>query len=143
MHIPMPPLAAALAAVWLLSPIAAGAQTQTSPPAAPSAAMPAAPGQGAKVSDQKITQAAAAMSKVMTLRQSYQQRLAQATPGDRGRIAQEGQAAMKQAVTDQGLSVPEYNSILQTAQNDPAVRQKLLSRLQPASGGTPGGPSNQ
>jgi len=36
---------------------------------------------------------------------------------------------MQKAVTDQGLSVDEYNSIIRTAQNDPAVRQKLAQRI--------------
>jgi hypothetical protein len=37
------------------------------------------------------------------------------------------------AVTDQGLSVDEYSTILQVAQNDPQVRDKLLQRLRPDS----------
>jgi Domain of unknown function (DUF4168) len=37
------------------------------------------------------------------------------------------------AITEQGLSVDEYNSIIRTAQNDPALRQKLAQRI-PHSG---------
>jgi hypothetical protein len=33
------------------------------------------------------------------------------------------------AVTDQGLSVAECTAIMQVAQNDPAVREKILQRL--------------
>jgi len=134
MRIPKSPLAAALAAAALLSPLAAGAQS-SGPTPAPSMTTPATPGQAA-VSDQQITQAANAMQKVMSLRQAYSQRLTQAAPADQGRIEQEGQTAMAHAVTDQGLSVQQYNSILQTAQNDPNVRQKLLSRVSPSSGAT-------
>jgi hypothetical protein len=36
------------------------------------------------------------------------------------------------AVTDQGLSVEEYTSIMVVAQNDPMVRQKILQRLKPS-----------
>lgn len=83
------------------------------------------------------------MQKVMSLRQAYSQRLTQAAPADQGRIEQEGQTAMAHAVTDQGLSVQQYNSILQTARNDPNVRQKLLSRVSPSSGATtPSPPSS-
>jgi hypothetical protein len=35
------------------------------------------------------------------------------------------------AVTDKGLSVEEYTSILEVAENDPAVREKILQRLHP------------
>ena len=47
-------------------------------------------------------------------------------------IADEAINAMKKAVTDQGLSVDEYNTIVQTAQNDPTVRQKLVQRIHPS-----------
>ncbi|HKR19807.1 MAG TPA: DUF4168 domain-containing protein, partial [Stellaceae bacterium] len=57
---------------------------------------------------------------------------------DRGRIADESQTAMKKAVTDSGLSVDQYNSILQLAQNDPDVREKLISRLPQQNGGATG-----
>jgi Domain of unknown function (DUF4168) len=140
MRIPKSSFAAAVAAAALLAPFAAGAQTSGSSPA-PSATAPATAGQ-AKVSDQQITQAANAMQKVMTLRQAYSQRMAQAAPADRGRVEQEGETAMKQAVTDQGLSVQQYNTILQTAQNDPSVRQKLLSRVPPPTGATTSSPKS-
>jgi hypothetical protein len=36
---------------------------------------------------------------------------------------------MTKAVTDQGLSVDEYTSIIEVAQNDAEVRNKLLQRM--------------
>jgi Domain of unknown function (DUF4168) len=36
---------------------------------------------------------------------------------------------MEKAVTDQGLSVEEYTTILKVAQNDPVVRGKLVQRM--------------
>jgi len=135
MRMKLSPLAAAVAAVTVLSPLTAGAQSQSPSPTAAPAAAPAAKTQ---VSDQQITQAAVAMQKVMTIRQSYNQQLNQAKPEDRGRIADESQTAMKKAVTDSGLSVDQYNAILQMAQNDPDVREKLMSRLPKANGGAAG-----
>ena len=35
------------------------------------------------------------------------------------------------AVTDRGLSVEEYTSILEVAGNDPDVRQKIIQRIHP------------
>ncbi len=135
MRMKLSPLIAAVAAVTVLSPLAAGAQTQ--PP--PSTTAPAtAPAAKTPVTDQQITQAAVAMQKVMTIRQSYSQQLTQAKPEDRGRIADESQTAMKKAVTDSGLSVDQYNAILQQAQNDPNMREKLISRLPQQNGGAAG-----
>lgn len=131
MRIKLSSFAATFAAVMLLSPLTAVGQTQA-PPAA------AAPAAKTAVSDQQITQAAVAMRKVMSIRQVYSQRLNQAKPEDRSRIAAEGQTAMKQAVTDQGLSVDQYNTILQLAQNDPDMRAKLISRIPQQGGGTNG-----
>lgn len=134
MRLKLSPFVAAVAAVTLLLPHAASAQTQSSPSPAPTTA----PVAKTAVSDQQITQAAVAMQKVMSIRQTYNQRMDQAKPEDRGRIAEEGQTAMKQAVADQGLSVQQYNAILQLAQNDPDVRAKLMSRVPQSNGGTTG-----
>lgn len=38
-----------------------------------------------------------------------------------------------EAVTDQGLSVEEYTSILVVAQNDAEVREKILQRIRPSA----------
>lgn len=106
--------AAALTAGWLLSVPAADAQNQ---PASPN------------ISDQKLDQAAAAIDHVASLKQNYQKQLSTAAPADKERIAGDANNAIKKAITDQGLSVEEYTSILQVAQNDPGVRGKLLQRL--------------
>jgi predicted ATPase with chaperone activity len=106
--------AAMLSAAWLCVP-PANAQNQSASPA---------------VSDTKLDAAAAAMERVGNLQKTYQQQLATAAPADKERIADEGNKALEKAVTDQGLSVDEYTSILDLAQNDPAVRDKLIQRLQ-------------
>jgi uncharacterized protein DUF4168 len=41
--------------------------------------------------------------------------------------------ALAKAVTDQGLSVEEYDSILEVAQNDPDVREKIRQRIRPSA----------
>jgi predicted ATPase with chaperone activity len=116
--------AALLGTAVLLSVTPANAQSPMPPtqkPAAPAATIP----------DTKLDAAAAALQQVTTLRQSYQKKIDSAPPDQQQRIANEGNTALKKAVTDHGLSVDEYNSILQVAQNDPTVRAKLLSRLTP------------
>ena len=64
-----------------------------------------------------------------TLTQDYQQRITAAAPADKERIVNEANSALVKAVTDQGLSVEEYNSILEVAQNDPGVRAKIQQRM--------------
>src|SRR5262245_5898317 len=59
-----------------------------------------------------------------SLKQDYQQRIAAAAPSDKERILNEAINALTKAVTDQGLSVEEYDSILEVAQNDPDVLEK-------------------
>jgi len=41
--------------------------------------------------------------------------------------------AMSKAVTEQGLSVEEYDSILEVAQNDPDIREKIRQRIRPSA----------
>jgi hypothetical protein len=81
------------------------------------------------ISDQKLDQAAAAIAHVDSLHKSYQQKLAQSPPEEQQRVIAEASNALQKAVTDQGLSVDEYNTIVKTAQNDPALREKLRQRL--------------
>jgi hypothetical protein len=85
------------------------------------------------ISDEKLNAAAAAIGQVSSIRQSYEPKIEAASPPDKQRLAKEANDAMEKAVTNQGLSVDEYNSIIRTAQNDPAVRQKLSQRI-PHSG---------
>jgi predicted ATPase with chaperone activity len=80
------------------------------------------------VPEVKLNAAAAALADIARLRRDYQQRLADAPPADRKQIADEGNDALEKAVTDKGLSVDEYNKILQVAQNDPDIREKLIQR---------------
>jgi hypothetical protein len=83
------------------------------------------------IPDQKLDAAAAALEPVASVMEDYQQRIKAADPSDRNRIAEEGHNAMVKAVTDRGLSVNEYTSILDLAENDPDVREKLLQRIHP------------
>ena len=102
------------------------AQAQSQAPAAPQQSNPTQ-----DLSDQKLDAMAAALGQVSSLLREYQQRLQTADPSEQPRIAEEGKGALKKAVEDQGLTIDEYNSIIVVAQNDPAVRNKLLQRLHP------------
>ncbi len=113
-----------LAAGVLLVP-AANAQVQSPSPGLSE--------QAPNISDQKLDAAAAAIERVASLKQDYQQRIAAAAPADKERILNEAVNALAKAVTDQGLSVEEYDSILEVAQNDPEIREKIRQRIRPSA----------
>jgi hypothetical protein len=119
------PAVTALAATWIFSVPPANAQVQ-SPAQSPS---PEASNPAANISEQKLDATAAAVERVASIKQDYQQRIATAPPGDKERIAEEAISELSKAVTDQGLTVAEYTSILEVAQANPDVRQKIRERL--------------
>ena len=125
--------AVALTAGALLAVPAAEAQMNP-PQARPQAQSPQTPSlqtlsPSVSISDEKLTAAAAAIGQVATIQQSYESKIAAAPPSDKQRLTNERKDALEKAVTEQGLSVDEYNSIIRTAQNDPTVREKLTQRI--------------
>lgn len=121
--------AATLVAAGLVFAPIANAQTsaQTSPPAAPSTSTPAP--SSADIPDKKLDAAAAAAKKVVAVGDAYEKKIAQAPEADKQRLTGEAKQATIKAVSDEGLSVDEYAMIMRTAQNDPAVRDRLIRRL--------------
>jgi len=122
---------AALALAWVPAASAQSSKPDSAPPAARQPAQPSP-----AISDQKLDQAAAALQQVVSLQKQYRERLAQTQDAsDKERLVAEANGALTKAVTDQGLSIEEYSSIIQVAQNDPEVRGKLLQRIAPAGNG--------
>jgi Domain of unknown function (DUF4168) len=93
---------------------------------------PGLSGTAPDVSDQKLDAAAAAIKQIIGIKNEYALRIEAAEPTDRERIAEEAKIALEKAVTDQGLSVPEYNSILVMARNNPQVQEKIRQRVRPS-----------
>ena len=83
------------------------------------------------IPDQKLDAAAAAVGRVATVKETYQNRIETADAADKPRIANEAYNAIVKAVTDQGLSVDEYTAILVVAQSDSNIREKIIQRLRP------------
>lgn len=115
-----------LIAPWTLAGLPASAQ-------APSAPTPSQQATPSDIPDQKLDATAAALTRVASIQQDYQKRVSSAAASDKQRLAQEANVAMTKAVTEQGLSVDEYNSIIDAAQKVPTVRQKLQQRLGPSA----------
>ncbi len=72
------------------------------------------------------------MNQIADVKENYTKQI-EATPNesDKQKLVDDANKALVKAVTDQGLSVEEYTSIMVVAQNDPMVRQKILQRMQP------------
>jgi Domain of unknown function (DUF4168) len=118
--------AVVLATAWLLSVpqgtlSQANAQAQ-SPSPGPSDRTTAIP-------DQKLDAAAAVLERIASLKKDYEEQMVAAPASDKKRIAAEAFSAFQKAVTDQGLSLDEYISILEVAQNDPEVGDKTYARI--------------
>jgi len=116
------------ASSWLaLTPtVSAQIQSESSRP------LPTTPGlsnPSASIPDNKLDAAAAAVKSVSMVKRDYEQRIAQAPESDKSRLANEGKQALAKSVTDQGLTIAEYTAILQVAQDDPVVRDKILQRI--------------
>lgn len=91
----------------------------------------------ANISDQKIKAAATAIPAVEGIRQNYQKQIAQAPEGDKPGLENQAGNEMKKAITDQGLSIADYNSVLETAEKNPDVRERLIRQM-PQSDNAPG-----
>ena len=104
---------------------AANAQVQSPAPS------PSQPSQS--IPDQKLDATAAALDQIADVKENYTKQI-EATPSesDKQRLVDDANKALLKAVTDQGLSVEEYTSIMVVAQNDPMVRQKILQRMKPS-----------
>ena len=122
--------ATALGAAWLAAAPAVIAQTQQPAKPAPVQPAPAKPAQPAQaIPDEKLDKAAAATVQVASLSRDYREQLAVAPQSDKQRIVDEANNAIEKAITEQGLSLQEYSSIMEEARSNPEVHQKILDRL--------------
>ena len=85
------------------------------------------------LSDQKLSAVAAAIERVASLQKDYRQRIAEAeAPAEKERIVAEAHNEFTKAVTEQGLSVEEYTSILDAARDNPEIRDRLFQHVRPS-----------
>jgi hypothetical protein len=107
---------------------ATNAQVENTQPPAPS---PSQPSQS--IPDHKLDATAAALDQIADVKETYTKKI-EATPSesDKQQLVDDANKALVKAVTDQGLSVEEYTSIMVVAQSDPMVRQKILQRMKPS-----------
>jgi polyhydroxyalkanoate synthesis regulator phasin len=119
------PLAiATLAAAMICVPGIASAQSPNNAPAA-TAQQPQA-----QISEDKVDKFVDAYVEVQKINQEYTAQL-QATgePAKATELQQEAQTKMQEAVTDTGLSIPEYQQIAALAGQDQELRSRIEKEL--------------
>ena len=104
---------------------------------APQTEAPAA--QAPQADDAKLKSFAVAFLEVAKVNQSYQPQIEQAgSPEDQQRLRQEAGEKMVEAVNEaDGITVDEYNVIIQAAQTDPELAQRINGHITEAVGGQP------
>ncbi|HRP78963.1 MAG TPA: DUF4168 domain-containing protein [Aquamicrobium sp.] len=112
----------------------AAPQAPTQAPTQAPAEAPAAQGQPAD--DAKLKSFAVAFLEVAKVTQSYQPQIASAgTPEDQQRLRQEAGEKMVEAVNEaDGITLDEYNTIIQAAQADPELARRINNHLAEAAG---------
>jgi hypothetical protein len=137
----------ALTAIGLTMP-AAGvslAQEAAPAPAAPSTQQPAAPQPGAQeFGDETLRSFAVAFLATEEISQRYQPQLEEAQAAqDQTKMQEIQREASQEMVTAvesvDGISVQEYTAVMQAAQTDPELAQKLTDFIGEASGGEASG----
>src|SRR5262245_19850789 len=129
----MRPWTQCLTAVILAAAVpAAYAQGQSPTPSPADPSQKSIPDHSQSIPEHKLDATAKALDQIANVKESYTQQI-EATPNDadKRRLVDEANKALVKAVTDQGLSVEEYTSIMVVAQADPTVRQKIIQRMKP------------
>jgi hypothetical protein len=110
-------------------PPAAAPETAAPQTEAPAAAAPA-------MDDAKLKSFAVAFLEVTKVTESYKPQIeAAGTTEDQQRLQQEAGEKMVEAVNNsEGISVDEYNMIIQAAQTDPELAQKINGHITDAAG---------
>lgn len=88
----------------------------------------AAGGRAHELCDAKVQKVGAALREITRVHENYEARLTAAeTVVERQGLQNEAQAVMIEAVEAQGLSVGEFNEVVEAADEDPTVRDRVLA----------------
>ena len=88
-------------------------------------------GMGDSVSAGTITKAGAALRRVTEIKQTYSQRLGGAkTEDEQQTLRKQATEEAVKAISDQGLTVDQYNQVIRQAQANPGLRERLLAAAQ-------------
>jgi len=109
----------------------AAQQAGTESPGQNSAGAGVGAGMGDNVSAGTITKAGAALRRVTEIKQTYSQRLGGAkTEDEQQTLRKQATEEAVKAISDQGLTVDQYNQVIRQAQANPGLRERLLAAAQ-------------
>ena len=91
-----------------------------------------APGmQASHISDKKLEKFADSLGEIMDIRQDFTAKLEEiGDPAEAQQLQQQANQKMMKTVEDNDLSIEEYNAINQAVQNNPQLRDKVISMIQ-------------
>jgi Domain of unknown function (DUF4168) len=117
-------MVATTAALMITAVLPAAAQSTSTAPTRQGGA----PTQQSEMSDAMVTKVGTALRHVATIRQQYSQRAQAAkSPQQQQALSDQAKGEMLKAISDQGLSVEQYDQAIQMAQNNEPLKEKLLS----------------
>jgi hypothetical protein len=119
------------------------AQAQEAAPAPAAPQMEAPTAQAPEVDETKLKSFAVAFLEVTKVTQAYQPQIeAAGNTEDQQRLQQEAGEKMVEAVSEKSdISIDEYNMIIQAAQTDPELAQRINGHITEAAGGAGGAPA--
>jgi hypothetical protein len=80
------------------------------------------------ITDDTVQKVGMALGQVTQIREEYTKRLALVeTDDEKEAVASEAQDVMIQAVSEQGLSVGQFNAVVSAAEDDPDLGQRVLA----------------
>jgi hypothetical protein len=83
------------------------------------------------ITDETVSKVGRAVGQIALIREAYREGLADLDgEGEKQELAQRAEAAAVKAISEQGLSVMEYNRVVATADNDPELEERLLTAAQ-------------
>ncbi len=129
----MIPLTPRLVSASLLALFMAAGASQVSAQQATQApaTQPAPAMQAADISDKKLEKFADSLGEIMEIRQDFTAKLEKTgDPAEAQQLQQQANEKMMNTVEDNDLSIEEYNAINQAVQNDPQLRNKVISMIQ-------------
>jgi len=87
-----------------------------------------------QVADEMVAKVGAAVGQVAMIRQEYIERVQTAdTDDERDRLADKAQQAAVKAISDQGISVTEYNEVVTAAEGNPELEDRLIMAARAAT----------
>jgi Domain of unknown function (DUF4168) len=86
-----------------------------------------------EISDTVVQKVGVALGQLTQIREAYAERLASAKSDDEKQVVEsEAQTVMVKAVSQQGISVDQFNHVVTAARTDPDLEQRVLAATRAA-----------